>query len=482
MKNFRIIALLLAILTLPTVGCGQGSNDTNDTSAEGTNTTTVKENSHADDVPELNFDGAEFRTIEQASIYLPFGLEESDRDVVSDAIWTRQKEAEERFNVVIVPSVLQQYDELSKTITKSVMSGSDEFDLVFGQMYQTASDAQQGIFCDWNEMPYVNFSNPWYVKSINKAAVGDKLYMIESELSITYFQQTWMMLYNKTKAEQMQDFPDLYETVAAGKWTLDELNRLCADTYNDINGNSERDDEDFYGFAGTPGNCLLGAFVYGTDSKIVELNEDFTISTYIDSEQTVDVLTKLSKLFYKNEGTLLCQDATSKVRKELFPKSRVLFEAMQVNDLVNPDFNMRNMADEFGVLPLPKYDKAQEEYRTVVDGGASVMVVPTTAKNLEMIGALTEAMSAYSYSDVIPVYIGVAIEQKGTRDDESIKMLREILDSRVIDFAYLYNGWDGWVTKLSKIIRDENTVVSTIKSQFEAVTAHYESVIDFLTE
>lgn len=155
---------------------------------------------------------------------------------------------------------------------------------------------------------------------------------------------------------------------------------------------------------------------------------------------------------------------------------------MQVNDLVNPDFNMRNMADEFGVLPLPKYDETQEEYRTVVDGGASVMVVPTTAKNLEMIGALTEAMSAYSYSDVIPVYIGVAIEQKGTRDEESIKMLREILDSRVIDFAYLYNGWKGWVTKLSKIIRDENTVVSTIKSQFEAVTAHYESVIDFLTE
>lgn len=226
----------------------------------------------------------------------------------------------------------------------------------------------------------------------------------------------------------------------------------------------------------------MGAFVYGTDSKIVELNEDFTISTYIESEQTVDVLTKLSKLFYKNKGTLLCQDATSKVRKELFPKSRVLFEAMQVNDLVNPDFNMRNMADEFGVLPLPKYDEAQEEYRTVVDGGASVMVVPMTAKNLEMIGSLTEAMSAYSYSDVIPVYIGVAIEQKGTRDEESIKMLREILDSRVIDFAYLYNGWDGWVTKLSKIICDENTVVSTIKSQFEAVTAHYESVIDFLTE
>lgn len=119
-------------------------------------------------------------------------------------------------------------------------------------MYQSGSDAQSGIFADWNDIPYVDFSKPWYVKSLNDAMVGGKLYMVESELSISYFQQTWMILYNKTKAEEISGFPDLYKAVEDGTWTLDELNRLTSDVYRDTNGDTKRDAEDFYGFAEPP--------------------------------------------------------------------------------------------------------------------------------------------------------------------------------------------------------------------------------------
>lgn len=486
MKRTKLTALFLAILlTLTAVSCGSGAENPPETTASDDETTTIEETTTGvltDSVPKLDFEGTEFRTIEQENVKTPFALEESDGDVVNDAIWARARAAEERFNVTIVPTVMQWYTDLSSTITKAVMSGSDEYDLVFGQMYQTGADAQQGIFADWNQVPYVNFVNPWYVKSINEASVGDKLYMLESELSITYFQQTWMMLYNKTKAAEMQDFPNLYKLVDEGKWTLDELNRLSADVYRDVNGNGERDNDDFYGFAGTPGGCLLAAFVYGAKGKIVELDSDLNVKTHINSEHTINVLGKMSKLFHANEGTIVKTDALSKTRKELFPKSRVLFEAMQVNDLINSDFGMRNMSDEFGVLPLPKYDEAQEEYYTAVDGGASVMVIPTTAKNLEMIGALTEAMSAYSYNNVTPVYIGVAIEQKGTRDEESIRMMREILDSRVITFDYLFDGSQGWVMKLPTIIKDDTSITSTIQSNMNSMTAYYEGIIDFMTK
>ena len=33
-----------------------------------------------------------------------------------------------------------------------------------GTESQPASDAQSGIFADWNDIPYVDFSKPWYVK------------------------------------------------------------------------------------------------------------------------------------------------------------------------------------------------------------------------------------------------------------------------------------------------------------------------------
>ena len=108
------------------------------------------------------------------------------------------------------------------------------------------------------------------------------------------------------------------------------------------------------------------------------------------------------------------------------------------------------------------------------------MVVPANHDNTGMVGAVVEAMSAMSYTDVIPKYIGMAVEQKGTRDEESIKIMREILDSRVMDFAYLYDGFKGWVMNLTEIIKNESAISSTIEKKKSAMDSYYNSVIEVL--
>ena len=468
-------------LSLTAVSCRQESAS-DDTSAPADSTSTAAEDTELhDEVPDLDFGGALFRTIEQVSTAYGMYSAEANGDVVNDAIYDRNRAIEERFNITFAETQKENEGDISSIIKKSVMSGGDDYDLVFGQMYNSASDSQSGIFLDWNEVPYVDFTKPWYVKSISDATVGGKLYLIESELSLGYFQQTWMMLYNKTKAEEQGNFPDLYALVDEGKWTLDMLNSLTADMYIDLNGDTVRGDDDFYGFAGTPGGCLLAAFMYGADAKMAELDKDLNVVNHMNDERTLDVLAKMSKLFCTNEGTIVKSSALSSVRKTLFPKSVVMFEAMQVTDLLREDFDMRSMTDEFGVLPLPKYDEEQEEYYTVVDGGADIMAIPTTVSNIEMVGAITEAMSALSYTDVIPVYMGIALEQKGTRDENSIVMLRNILDSRVIDFAYLFDGFKGWVMKLPNIIKNESNIVSTIESNRNTIEAYYQSVVEYMT-
>ena len=477
-----ICSILAAVMAMTAACGGEAAENVVTESTDTTETTAAETTALTDSVPELDFDGAQFRTIEQSSTSYGMYTAEANGDVVNDAIFDRNRAIEERFNIVFAETQRLPYGEISTMVNKSVMSGSDEFDLVFGQMYQSAKDAQSGVYLDWNTIPYVDFDKPWYVKSISDAAVGGKLYLIESELSLGYSQQTWMMLYNKTKADELGNIPDLYQIVEDGGWTLDLLNQLTADVYQDLNGDTVRDDNDFYGFAGTPGGCLLAAFMYGADAKIAEVNSDLKVEQLIDSEKTLDVLSTMSELFYTNSGTIFWNEALRGTGRVLFPKSVVLFSAMQVNDLVREDFGMRNMADEFGVLPLPKYDEAQAEYYTVVDGGSDIMVVPATVTNTELVGAIVEAMSAASYNDVIPAYIGQAIEQKGTRDEESIMIMREILDSRVIDFAYLYDGFSGWVMKLPSIIKNQSAIVSSIENQMNAMEAYYQEVVDTMSE
>jgi hypothetical protein len=142
--------------------------------------------------------------------------------------------------------------------------------------------------------------------------------------------------------------------------------------------------------------------------------------------------------------------------------------------------HFRELEDEFGILPYPKWDEGQENYITMSDGHHEAMAVPKTAGNLEAIGVVTEALCAESYKILVPAYYDVALKVKSTRDEQSIAMMDLIVNARVFDFGYVYDAWKG----ASFILQD---LVSTNKSDFasyyakkeKAITKHYDSVIEF---
>ena len=159
-----------------------------------------------------------------------------------------------------------------------------------------------------------------------------------------------------------------------------------------------------------------------------------------------------------------------------FTSGEFVFVTSQIQVLMSDE--LRNCEDEYGVLPLPKYDEAQTEYYTLVDGGADILTVPATAQNLEMIGAAVEIMSAFSYNHVVPTYIDIGLEQKGTRDEESVKMLRQILDSRVIDFGYLYDTSSGWCMKLDEIMAKKDSIASKIEKNYKRIDKYYANLLE----
>ena len=68
--------------------CGSDSQDAETTTDLDNATTPIEETTIlTDDVPELDFDGAQFRTIEQESTYYGFYTEEANGDVLNDVIF-----------------------------------------------------------------------------------------------------------------------------------------------------------------------------------------------------------------------------------------------------------------------------------------------------------------------------------------------------------------------------------------------------------
>jgi len=103
------------------------------------------------------------------------------------------------------------------------------------------------------------------------------------------------------------------------------------------------------------------------------------------------------------------------------------------------------------VLPFPKYNEAQEDYRTTARATYSSFCIPVTAKDPDMSAAVLECFASESYRKVSPAYFENALKIKYTRDDESAMMFDLIKSSVTFSFATSFttsigdpqNTWKG---------------------------------------
>ena len=77
-KSIRAICALLAVLTAVSCGSAAGTPETGNTDTTNEETTAPEDTALTDDVPPLDFEGREFRTVEQTSVMYGFAPEEQN--------------------------------------------------------------------------------------------------------------------------------------------------------------------------------------------------------------------------------------------------------------------------------------------------------------------------------------------------------------------------------------------------------------------
>lgn len=480
-KNM-LVMLLVALLVTPTlVACGNTVDETTQTKTTGENveTETETETELTDSVPELDFDGASFRSIGQESALYDLYMEEETGDALNDSIYYRNRDIEERFHVVIEATEAIRYSELSPQVKKTITAGDDAYDLVLGQMEQSGYDAQGGIYQNWYDIPYVDFTMPWWPKSIaqNAATVNGKMYTTVSDLCISYAEQTWSIVYDKTEADNY-GIEDIYTLVVNGEWTIDKMLEITESVYTDTNGNGERDADDYYGYVSALNGCLLLSYFYGFDQRLAVVDGE-KITMTLNTEKAAAICDTLHYLHYQSEGTYMPSGSSNSDIYAPFINGNSMFNPMQLSGTYK---NLREYENEYSIIPMPKWDEEQAEYYSTCDAGCNIMAIPVTATQLEMIGAVVEALSAYSYKTVLPTYYNIALGAKAARNPESVEMINLVLSSRAIDFAYLYDGWNGWVFKLADFVKTEGAFASTYEKNEKAMQTYYDKVLAFFYE
>ena len=486
-KRCISLVLLFSLMAISLISCAGADEKRTDTetvlsdeSAETEDPNSIAgRKAVSDDLPEIDFGGKQFRTIVQVSTVYDIWIEEETGDVLNDEIFLRNRNIEDRFNAVIAETRAIDFSKIIPAVRDVVNAGEDAYDLVLGQMEDSGAAVVSGIFMNWYDIPNMNYSKPWYPKSIikNAATVNGKMYSMISDLCISYAHQTWSIVYDKIVAENY-GINDIYSFVNNNSWTLDRLNTLTKDVYEDLNGDGTRDENDYYGLSIGLNGCMLLAFYYGFDQRLVTVNDDYEIDMAINSEKAVNISSSLHKLFFDSPGTYNSPDSSNGGMYKKFQNGTALFCTILVGDTYAV---LRDYENDYGIIPFPLWNESQTEYYSVCDAGCNILAVPATASNTEFIGIMTEALSAYSYKNVMPIYYDIALGTKSARDEESVKMLDMIFNNRIIDFAYLYDGWNGWVFSLADFVKSDS-FASTYAKLESKKNSHYQKVLDFFLE
>lgn len=483
----KLTATLLLISLLASVSCGSGVDVQNETSSDSSSaeaTTATETKQIEPTLPDVKYEGYEFRVLTKGDTNVHWKskdiqADEETGDVINDAVYRRNLAVGERFGVKIVDIASPNGTwNLTDTLRASVMAGSDDYDMAASGFTDCpVKMAAEGGLVDLNTIPYMDLSKPWYDQnSIEQLQINGKNFAVTGDMLIMDDDATLAVLFNKQLAEDYK-LGDLYQLVKNGKWTIDLMTKYAADAAADLNNNGTMDYEDQYGLTSEELNTY--ASIIGCGVQGVIRNKDGEFEFNVQNERFIDALSKSLKLNRNYDFTIHSakvtgvNEAYADVIDPAFVAGRILFNYA---GLVRVS-HFRAMETDFGIIPQPKYDEAQEKYYSMVSiACANCITVPASATNLERTGAIIEALSAEGYYNIKDAYYDNVLKTKGARDEESSEMLDIIFENRVFDIGYMYD-WGGLLSSLYQLEIDGN-IASTIDSKLQAAKTAMQKTID----
>ncbi|MCL2096594.1 MAG: hypothetical protein FWH10_06800 [Oscillospiraceae bacterium] len=502
---FVFLSLLISLTLIASCGDSGGSNNPGDNNPENNpgdnNSGDSGENSGIEetteeifiepDVPEKDYGGIDFNIIYPfwgAFETQLFGDQETSMGTeLDDAIWRRNKIIEDRLNINLNPIVLgirgsDAIKDILPAVRRSVMAGDGSYDMAFiHPMCDLNSFAQGQLVRNWNKMPHVDLTKPYWNQSIADTLEINGVLLFASNDFIIPSPST---VYFNKKLIQDYGLGNPYDYVKAGTWTWDVFSDMAKQVTRDLNGDGIFDAEDLYGLGLLLDGSGMISMMHACEQYIVKKDEGGVPVLDLMSEKLVSLIDKMYDLVWVGNQTYTWTvDVWNNVTmldemQNFFPRGHSLFNLASPSQGANEQY--RAMEVDFGIVPYPKYSENQEKYISLNHAG--LMLVPQDVKDPEMVGIVAELMGSESKRYTIPAYYDVLLTHKGVRDDDSLEMLKIIFDNTVYDFGYNYSNFTNTAYIVPRIIANQSRdVASFYEANARMTERDLESAYRYLT-
>ncbi len=445
----KILCILLAGLMLLSVcACAETRDDPTDTSAvtspENQSEDETKENL---DIPDTRYNDVEFTFLtrdEGEWSSLDIYAEKGNEDNISDAVYRRNELVRNKYGIIV--KEIKSTD-MNGDMAKEINGGNGDFLAATPRLDVACNMVENGYVTDLlsDRCEYLDFQKSWWDSNlVENMTIEGHCYFATGDLLTSDDDGTFIIMFNKSLAKDCK-LPDLYELVDNLQWTMDKMHEFEILAVKDDGDGKLSYDSDVCGFAYTGDTPY--SLLYAGGVTIVRREGDDIVYN-LDVQRASDVSDK-AKLILSKDLTVDMNAAGGsiiEVGQKCFGENHCLFfgECMQCVTRI------RGYSVDFGIVPYPKYDEAQQKYYSVMEWVGGVVVIPRNVSDdkIEMVCSMLEALASYSVDTLTEQYLEINLKTRDAQDAESGPMIELILANRVYDLAYAFK-WGGVVSGLA---------------------------------
>lgn len=429
MKKLLILILSLCLLLSFMASCKKEPKDeTNTTPPES------EETVENDPFEPKDFGKEEINVLMSSEIANVCYFGEEATNIYEEEIFDAYLNTEDKYNVVFNVELESGNSGNSANFTKKIEAGyhsgaGNGYDYVIGQSLYAYPLAYQGFYKNLQKSNYIDLDAEYYYQDLNNnLLIENQIYGIAGSYNMDKISMQMVVFFNKTIHESQfgsTEYANLYDIVSSGNWTQAMLATLAEGAKME-NGDQVWDEKDMYGFIGV--NATVSAVISsGVEGISKSETGEYTLSFY--NERLVDLVEDWGEFFGQD---YVLNDGTYN-NEVIFTSGHSLFYSSHLATLAR----MRGVADfNIGVLPFPKYDTTQTEYRTYVNR-SELIYIPGNADD-EISGTIVEYMNYQFHKNVVPAYWDVSMQGRYAATPEDRDMMVLARNGVYEDFAYAY--------------------------------------------
>ena len=375
----------------------------------------------------INWGGEDFTVLCGGSMKQEMMATEITGALLNDAVYERNALLGELCNLRWKTLEIATDQGITTAIQNEVMVAAGDFQLIDHYASYAVSHASQGYLDSFGDLGRETLQGPWWDQATANFFLNGQIYFLSGSANTLDDDATYVLFLNEKLLKEVTDEnPDLYQTVLDGDWTLDRFRSLVQSIHVD-NGNGKWDEMDRYGFATYYG--FTTAFLIGSDLRYVDISSQdkgFALPIYSRMEQAIAACDILRSFYTPSSGTFSAEQGKYEQATAIFKRGDCLFYGDVIGSRTATE-------EEYGILPLPKFNEEQTEYRSWAHVSASALSVPTTVGDkAETVGGILEALAILSHKTVRPAYLKSVLKERAP----ATKVLELVLDSRVCDLAF----------------------------------------------